>query len=163
MTDKTEPEAPEDEVQGEPIVATASSRITNGSQNYLLTVANAIRGVANTPWNLGTQWISLHSDDPGPTGANELTGGGYARKQVTWSAAVIDVDAGDTRGKLNGNPVTFDVPAARIEYYGLWNVATGPGTPATNGFLYGKELTATIQLNAAGKITITPTHLYGLL
>jgi hypothetical protein len=140
-----------------------SGRVTNYSSNYLLTIANAIRGTANTPWNLGTQWISLHSDDPGPTGANELTGGGYARKAVTWGAPTIDTESGDARGKIAGTPITFDVPAGRIEYYGVWNVATGAGTPATNGFMYGKELSVVITLAQVGKITVTPTHLYGIL
>lgn len=134
---------------------------------FKLTVANAIRGVANTPASLTNQWVSLHTGLRGPIELSEISGGGYARKQVTWAAAVIDEELGEDgliRSKLIGNPLTFDVPAGvTITRYGLWNVASGDGNGTSTGYLYGKELTAAILLNTAGKVTITPTHLYGLL
>lgn len=68
---------------------------------------------------LGTliNYISLHSADPGGTGANEIAGGtpAYARKAVTWAAAsggsmsdtgadpVFDVEGGDTITHLGFN------------------------------------------------------------
>ena len=36
----------------------------------------------------GTLYVSLHTADPGRTGANELTGSGYARQAVTFDPAV---------------------------------------------------------------------------
>jgi len=64
---------------------------------------------------------SLHSADPGPSGANnELSGGSpaYARKTITVNAA-----SGGSRA-LNAD-VTFDVPAgATVAYVGYW--AAGP-------------------------------------
>ena len=132
----------------------------NGSDLFKITVANAIRGVANTPADLRQQWISLHTQNPGFSGFFEVSDAGYARQEVTWAAAVED----DGKGKLVGNPLTFNLPAGvTIQYYGVWNVATGDGGSNATGFLYGKELSAAVSLNAAGKITITPTHLYGLL
>lgn len=71
-------------------------------------------------------WASLHTADPGLTGANEVTGGSpaYARKAITWNAAAS--------GALdnNANPV-FDVPASTtVTHFGLWSAAT-------NGTFYG--------------------------
>jgi hypothetical protein len=66
-------------------------------------------------------YVSLHTADPGATGAAEVTGGtpAYTRRAVTWTAAVAGV-----RG-LNA-AVTFDVPSATtVTYFGLWSAATG--------------------------------------
>lgn len=135
--------------------------LDNGSDLFKTTVANAIRGVANTPANLTQQWVSLHTDDPTDTGQFEVAAtGGYARQPVTWAAAIAE----DDKGKLVGGAVTFNLPAnTRITHYALWNVATGNGNGTATGYLYGKELSAAVSLNSAGKVTITPTHLYGLL
>lgn len=65
--------------------------------------------------------LSLHSGDPGTTGANEVTGGSpaYARKAVTWGAAAsrqVDIAA----------PVAFDVPASTTVYWvGMWGALSG--------------------------------------
>lgn len=42
---------------------------------------------------LGT-WISLHTAAAGTTGASEATGGGYARKQTTWTPGTTGVNTG---------------------------------------------------------------------
>ena len=64
-------------------------------------------------------WLSLHTADPGQTGASEATGGSpaYARKQTTWGAA-------DASGIATGSQVTFDVPAATITHVGFWSAST---------------------------------------
>lgn len=64
-------------------------------------------------------WISLHSADPGLTGANELTGGSpaYARKQNTFPAA-----AGGTQD--NDTAILFDVPAGNVVAWGAWDAST---------------------------------------
>lgn len=66
-------------------------------------------------------FASLHTGDPGTTGANEVSGGSpaYARKAITWNAAAA--------GALdnNANPV-FDVPGSTtVSYVGLWSAASG--------------------------------------
>jgi hypothetical protein len=102
--------------------------------------------------------ISLHSADPGPTGANaEISGSGYARKTTTWGAAsAVSGGPNDGRAQIVGSTLTFDVPGGvSISYYG---VRKTDGT-----FLYGKPLQPGATLTAAGKITLTPTHAYGLL
>lgn len=76
----------------------------------------AANGVASN-----VTYVSLHTADPGTSGASEVTGGtpAYARKGVSWSTAangVAAISAG----------VTFDVPAGTtIQYVGLWNAASG--------------------------------------
>lgn len=63
-------------------------------------------------------FISLHTSNPGSTGANELSGGSpaYARREGTWSAP--------SDGSVSA-VADFDVPAATITHIGLWSAATG--------------------------------------
>lgn len=83
--------------------------VSTAGKNFML---DALAGVA--------VFASLHSADPGDTGANELTGGSpaYTRKAITWFAAA----AGNLDN--NANP-TWDVPAgATVSYVGYWSAAT---------------------------------------
>lgn len=93
---------------------------------------------------LGT-WISVHTADPGSTGASEATGGApaYARKQTTWTAGASD-------GATTGSQVTFDLPAGTYTYIGIWTAATG-GT-----FIDRAAITST-TLGAQGQLLVTPT------
>lgn len=95
---------------------------------------------------LGT-WISLHTADPGTTGASEATGGSpaYAREQTTWSADTTD------DGIRAGTQVTIDLPAGTYTHFGLWSAETG-GT-----FVGGGAITST-TLAAQGQIKVTPTY-----
>lgn len=82
--------------------------------------------------------MSLHSGDPGTTGANEISGGSpaYARKNVTLGAA-----SGGVRSVAS--PPSFDVPGGvTISHWGLWNGST---------FLWGGTLK-----NAGGSATTEP-------
>lgn len=103
--------------------------------------------------------ISLHSADPAATGANELpvVANGYARQTTTWEPAkIVSGGANNGRAEITGSTVTFQVPGSvPINYYGVWKDATT--------FLYGKPLQPGATLTAAGSITLTPTHAYGLL
>ncbi len=69
---------------------------------------------------------SLHSADPGTTGASELTGGSpaYARKAVTWNAAAAsNID--------QANAPVFDVPGgSTVAFVGYWS---GEATPVFLG------------------------------
>ena len=102
------------------------------------TALNAIASAAT--------WFSLHTADPGTTGANEVTGGSpaYARQQGTWSppsGGVLSMAAAET----------FDVPTATIAYYGVWSAASG-GTFYGGGALSASEVFAaqgTYQLAGA--------------
>lgn len=68
----------------------------------------------------GTSYISLHSANPGTTGASEITGGSpaYARKQATWAAA-------SGGSKSLSAAVQFDVAASTsVSYFGIWDALT---------------------------------------
>lgn len=64
-------------------------------------------------------YVSLHTGSPGSSGASEVSGGGYARKAVTWGAASAGV-------ATQTGSVTFDVPASTtVTHIGVWSSATG--------------------------------------
>jgi hypothetical protein len=81
---------------------------TNGRHAML----NGLTGAINR--------VSLHSADPGTTGANEISGGTYARQAVTW-----DTPSGGTVS--NSGVITFDVPAgASVRFVGFWDDQATP-------------------------------------
>lgn len=84
--------------------------------------------------------ISLHTANPGTTGASEVTGGGYARKTTVWAGGVSD-------GSVSGSQVEFDVPAATISHYGVWNGST---------YLWSQALTASATFPFAAQFRVTP-------
>lgn len=120
-----------------------------------MAATNAFKqAVADAVGALGAT-ISLHSADPGTNGANELAGGGYAKKQTVWGAAVI------TGGNavITGSTQRFDVEANDAAlWYGVWS-----GTPGSPGsFRYGRPLTPGVTINSAGngQVDVTPTFTY---
>lgn len=81
-------------------------------------------------------YVSLHTGDPGATGANEVTGGSYARQAVTLSAA-------SNKASSNSGALNFTgMPAATITHVGIWTAASD-GT-----FEIGGSLTASKTTNA---------------
>lgn len=92
---------------------------------------------------LGT-WISAHTADPSTTGANEVTGGSYARQQTTWGAA--------SSGDRAGSEVSIPIPAATtVTHWGIWSASTA-GT-----FIGGFALDAQEAFGSAGTLDHTPT------
>lgn len=66
-----------------------------------------------------TLYLSLHTADPGSTGANEVTGAGYARQAITFGNPVSGVAA-------NTAALSYvNMPAAVITHLGLWDAPTG--------------------------------------
>ncbi|ASR85913.1 hypothetical protein SEA_NIKLAS_29 [Mycobacterium Phage Niklas] len=100
--------------------------------------------------------ISLHSADPGTTGASEITGGSYARKTTTWgAAAIISGGADNGKARIVGSTQQFNVPGGvAVNYY---SVRKADGT-----FLYSKPLSPGATLNGNGVIDVTPEHIYDL-
>ena len=94
----------------------------------------------------GNSWVSLHTADPGITGASEVTGGSpaYARKQTTWTAGTAD-------GVSNGSQVTFDAPAGTYTHAGVWTAVTA-GT-----FVGSVALSGSVTLGAQGQVLVTPS------
>lgn len=65
-----------------------------------------------------TVYVSLHTADPGETGTSELTGGGYARKAVTFNAP---------SGKAVASSALIEwtnMPAGTVTHFGLWDSLT---------------------------------------
>lgn len=70
-----------------------------------------------------TFYVSLHTADPGTTGANELTGNAYARQgTVSYATAA-------SRAKASDAPLTFGpaTPAGwpAATHFGLWSASSG--------------------------------------
>ena len=87
-------------------------------------------------------WISVHTADPGTTGASEATGGGYARKQTTWTGGASD-------GTVTGSDVTIDLAAASYTDAGVWTASSG-------GTFIGPLAMTDITLSATGQLVISP-------
>lgn len=89
-------------------------------------------------------WVSLHTSDPGTTGASEVPAGVYARKQTVFAAA--------SNGSRVGSQVSIDVPAGGpYTHYGLWTAVSG-GTFYDGGTLSPQETFA-----GQGVLRVTPT------
>ncbi len=89
----------------------------------------------NTSFAVAQVYVSLHTGDPGLTGANEVIGGSYAREAVSFGAA--------SGGAMENDAlVRFDsVPAGTITHLGLWDAASA------GNFLWGGALTASKTQN----------------
>jgi len=108
----------------------------------------------NTAWTKPTNvYISLHTADPGLTGANEEAGGWYARKVAAWAAATTSGVA--TNAALTWDAVTGSI--ATITHIGMWDAIT------TGNFLWSKDVTdLAYQIGeqpiiGSGNITVTIT------
>ena len=87
--------------------------------------------------------LSVHTGDPGTTGANEISGGSpaYARQQTSWGTA--------SNGQIAGLQVTFNLPAGQYTYVGLWT---------NNGSTFlDKIAISSTTLGAQGTLLVTPT------
>lgn len=63
-------------------------------------------------------YLSVHTGDPSTTGANELSGGGYARQALSWGSA--------SAGAVTAAAVAFAIPASTtIAYIGFWTASSG--------------------------------------
>lgn len=89
-------------------------------------------------------WISAHTGDPGTTGANEVTGGTYAREQTTWGASAS--------GDQTGSQVSINIPGGTtVTHWGVWSAVSG-GT-----FIGGFEISPSEGFGADGVLNVTPT------
>ena len=95
----------------------------------------------NAMRNATTQ-VSLHTADPGTTGASEYSGGGYARAAVVaadWNAPVAgQVDLNNDK-PFSGNALD------PVTHFGIWAGATFVGSAAIQG---------DTSFNAAGEFTL---------
>lgn len=105
---------------------------SNDGKNVML---DSLAGVA--------VFVSLHTGDPGGTGAAEVSGGTYARQGVTWGAS--------SGGEISAsNQPEFDVPGSTtVSHFGLWSANTA-GT-----FYGGVALSASETFSSNGQYTLT--------
>jgi len=109
-----------------------------------ISVTEANQALSTTGW----AYVSLHTGDTSTTGANEVTGGTYARVAVTWNAP--------SGGSVtNSGSLSINLPATTTaSYFGVWSASTG-GT-----FYIGGALTPTVSTGAsAGVVTIASAAL----
>lgn len=96
-------------------------------------VANILRNVA--PSTYVNVYLSLHTGDPGATGASEVTGGSYVRKVCALTAAA-------NKHTDNSSLIRFDLmPACTITHLGLWDASTA-GNFLVGGALSGSSVIA---------------------
>jgi len=107
--------------------------------------SNASKAVAQDAIGAVATWFSLHTGDPGTTGANEGTGTGYARDDTVWAAA------NPSSGTKTGSQASIGAAAQSYSHWGLWTAASG-GT-----FHMGGALPAPESYGAPGLYLLTPT------
>lgn len=93
--------------------------------------------------------LSLHTDDPGVTGANEATGGSpaYARLAVSFTAAGAEGVLGAglqpaTAGIAWSDEVTFDVDAGTYSHWGSWDDVSAGNFRVCNDILPAPQVEA---------------------
>ena len=112
-----------------------------------LSTTGANQALSTTNWN----YVSLHTGDPSTTGANEVTGGTYARVAVTWNSP--------SGGSVtNSGALSINLPASTTaSYFGVWSAGTS-GTYYIGGALSPAVTTgasAGVVTIAAGALTVT--------
>ena len=108
--------------------------------------SNAAKAVTQAAAAAAGTWFSVHTGDPGTTGATEVAGTGAARGQTVWCAP--SGNPTDT----DGSQAIIGVPAgATITHWGQWTAQNG-GTFQRGGALPNPE-----TYTGAGTYGLTPT------
>src|SRR5580704_13679217 len=109
--------------------------------------SDSAKDAALTQISAANTWISLHTADPGNTGASEVAGGTYARVQTTWGTVGSPV-----QDAVTGSTVVINVPASTtVTFWGLWTLGSA-GVWCTGG-----QLPAPQTFSSAGTYSGTPT------
>lgn len=97
--------------------------------------------------SLGITHASLHTGDPGNTGANEVSGGSpaYARKTITMAAA-------SNGSRVASDQPVFDVPGGGtvVSHVGFW---------ASSTFVGSDDLSSSETFSSQGQFTVTSSSL----
>lgn len=118
-----------------------STYSTNAMLNALL---------RNASFAVTTIYASLHTGNPGNTGANEVTNGSvpgaaYARKTMAFGAVSGGASA-------NSGTVDFtNMPSATVTHYGLWDAVSG------GNFLGGGALAVAKVVGVGDTVEFTPS------
>lgn len=81
----------------------------------------------------GTDFLGLQTGAPGTTGANEVTGGSYARQSATVGAAALGIELTTNAQNFTG------MPACTVTAASMWSASSG-GT-YEGGVVLGSSLT----------------------
>ena len=108
--------------------------------------ANAMLNAAFVPST--TYYLSLHTGDPGTTGANEVIGGSYARQIIQFDSA-----SGGTQASTDAQAFSGLSGPPTVTYFGVWTLVSG-GTYLGGGPLTA-SLTSTLIDFAIGAITLS--------
>lgn len=90
-------------------------------------------------------YVALHTGDPSTTGANEATGGGYARQSCSWNAA-------SGGNKTNSSSLSFTTSGSTANTYFGTDSASTAGTFGIGGALTSSVTAVTVTV-AAGALT----------
>ena len=113
---------------------------------------NRYRGTAS-PAVPASHFVSLHTGDPGTTGASECANANsYARVEVSSAAGSWDAPATDGSTRCIDNTAAITFPTASgswgtVTHFGIWD----SGTYGAGNFIRGGALTAS-QAVGAGNI-----------
>ena len=122
--------------------------LTNNGQNQVL---DEIYNAAAGTFPAADPFISLHSADPGLTGANELTGGSYARIQTAFGAAA-------SQTLSNTGAVLFNVPAGDVVAWGVNDASTAGNFFQTGWFSTVSGLALVRTADATANDVQSQTH-----
>jgi hypothetical protein len=109
---------------------------TQFGEDIIDAIVNAL--LRNTELVYAQAYMSLHSGDPGATGANELSGNNYSRTAASFGAA----NAKSCSNDAVVNTAIASGDWAQATYLGLWSAATD-GT-----FLWKDSLTAPVTVQS---------------
>lgn len=124
------------------------------SNNGELQVLDEIFNAGAGTFPAADPYISLHTADPGETGANESAGGSYARQQAAFGAAAA--------GTLSNsaNIVWASMPAGDVVAWGVWD-AVSAGNCFMTGWFSTISRVGIVDANGVTNNDITvPDHGY---
>lgn len=124
--------------------------MTEFSTTVLSAIVNAM--LLNTELVYAATYLSIHSATPGQTGANELSGSGYARKAISWGAAASQACSNDAEILF----ATASGDWVQATHWGVWS-ALSAGTFICGGALTTPRtvLSGKAMRVVAGEITVT--------
>lgn len=112
------------------------------------THANAVLDALGDMSLHAATWISLHTGDPGTTGASEVSGGSYARVQVNANGGAAPAwNTAATSAMDNNGAITFPEGGgdASVTHFGISDASTAGnfirGGALDAGFTYGSTVT----------------------
>lgn len=104
-----------------------------------------LQAASNAIAGLGA-YISLHTGAGGTTGANEATGGGYARQLTTWTPG--------TTGVNNGSQVNIPVAASTLTEGGIWSASSAGTFVGSQAFGGGSVVVS----GTGASVNVTPSN-----